>query len=287
MATSRRHFGRVRKLPSGRYQARYPGPDGVLRPAQDTFERKRDAELWLSAKQAEVARGEWLNPEAGRVTLRAYAESWVRERPRLRPRTVVLYEGLVKLHLAPGLGELSVSAVTAPRVRQWRRGLLDQGVGPVTVAKAYRLLRAILNTAVSDRLLAHNPCQIPGAGQEKSPERPIATMDQVFVIAANVPARSRLLVLLGCFNSLRWGELAALARRHVNVVTGTIVVERAVVELPDGSLVFGPPKSNAGTRVVTVPPAIMPELVAHLREFTQPEPDSLLFAGPRGGPLRR
>src|SRR6185436_7698005 len=137
--------------------------------------------------------------------------------------------------------------------RQWRRQLLDDGVGPVTVAKAYRLLRAVYNTAVADRLVAVNPCQIPGAGQEKSPERPIATLDQVLTIAAEVPARSRLLVLLACFNSLRWGELAALARRHIDTETRTVVVERAVVELSDGSLVFGPPKSDASVRVVTIP----------------------------------
>ena len=48
---------------------------------------------------------------------------------------------------------------------------LDTQVSPVTVAKAYRLLKAIFNTAVDDGLLRRNPCRIKGAGQEKSPER--------------------------------------------------------------------------------------------------------------------
>jgi integrase len=285
MPTRRRHFGRVRKLPSGRYQVRYPGPDGRLRTAPETFERKRDAELWLSRKEAEIAKGDWVNPDGGKVTVAAYSEAWVR--PGLRPKTVTLYEGLVKLHIGPTLGELALSAVTPQRIRRWRRELLDRGVGPVTVAKAYRLLRAILNTAVADRLIGTNPCQIPGAGQEKSPERPIATLDQVLAIAANVPERLRLLVLLACFNSLRWGELAGLARRHVQVDTGTMSVDPAMVELSDGSLVFGPPKSEASVRVVTIPAAIIPDLVGHLAEFTGPGPDDLLFVGPKGGPLRR
>ena len=287
MATKRRHFGRVRKLPSGRYQVRYPGPDGVLRPASTTFERKRDADLWLSAKEAEIARGEWLDPEAGKISLRQYGEAWIRERPKLRPKTIVLYEGLLRLHIVPALGKLTLAEISTPRLRKWRRDLLDAGVGPVTVAKAYRLLRSILNTAVSDRLIMKNPCQIPGAGLEKSAERPTATMEQVFTIAGAVPERYRVLVLLACFNSLRWGELAALARKHVDTVAGTVVVERSVVELPTAELVFGPPKSDASVRVVTVPQICLADVVRHLANFTGEGPDALLFVGPKGGPLRR
>jgi hypothetical protein len=47
--SGRRRFGRVRQLPSGRWQARYPGPDGQLRNAPETFAQKGDAERWLSA----------------------------------------------------------------------------------------------------------------------------------------------------------------------------------------------------------------------------------------------
>ncbi|MEV4640794.1 tyrosine-type recombinase/integrase [Actinoplanes sp. NPDC049548] len=287
MAAKRRHFGRVRKLPSGRWQARYPGPDGELRPADTTFERKRDAELWLSAKEAEIARGDWLNPAAGKVTLKEYGDSWIRERPKLRPKTVVLYEGLHRLHITPALGKLYLTDITTPRLRKWRRDLLDAGTGPVTVAKAYRLLRSMLNTAVSDRLINRNPCQIDGAGVEKSPERPIVTVDQVLTIAGAVPDRYRLLVLLACFNSLRWAELAALARQHVDTTDGTVTVERSVVELPTGELVFGPPKSAASVRIVTIPSVFVPDAVHHLKEFTGDRPDSLLFVGPLDGPLRR
>jgi integrase len=144
-----------------------------------------------------------------------------------------------------------------------------------------------LNTAVGDRLIGANPCRIAGAGQEKSPERPVASVAQVLTIAANVPARYRLLVLLACFTSLRWGELAGLARRCVDTVAGTIVVDRAVVELPDGRLVFGPPKSEASVRAVTVPKALIGDLHGHLAGFVGADGDSLLFLGPKGGVLRR
>ena len=60
-----RQFGNIRKLPSGRYQARYRGPDGQLRPAPVTFERKTDASRWLSLKETEISKGEWIAPEPG------------------------------------------------------------------------------------------------------------------------------------------------------------------------------------------------------------------------------
>jgi hypothetical protein len=84
------------------------------------------------------------------------------------------------------------------------------GVNAITVAKAYRLLRANLNTAVDDSLIRRNPCRITGAGQEKSPERPVLTVEQVYQLAAAIGARYQAFVLLATFASLRWGELAGL-----------------------------------------------------------------------------
>ena len=84
----KRRFGRVRRLRSGRWQARYPGPDGTDRPAPETFSTKGDAERWLSVKEAEIIKGEWINPDDGKISLADYAETWIEERPGLRPKTI-------------------------------------------------------------------------------------------------------------------------------------------------------------------------------------------------------
>lgn len=127
----------------------------------------------------------------------------------------------------------------------------------MTVAKAYRLLKAILNTAVGDGLIRRNPCQIKGAGQERSPERPVLTMRQVFDLADAFDSRHRTLVLLAVFCSLRWGELAALRRRHLDLASGTVRIQESMVELTDRSLVTGPGE------------------------------DALIFTGPKNAQLRR
>ena len=172
----RRRFGSIRRLPSGRYQARYPGPDGVDRPADDTFATKADAEDWLTLKEAEILEDDWIDPDAGNVFVPAYVETWIGENTALRPKTVKIYRGLLRSHIAPHLATVTVGEMTLARVRRWRKKLLDSGVSAITVAKAYRLLRAVFNTAVDDEMIKRNPCRIKGAGNEDSPERPVLTV---------------------------------------------------------------------------------------------------------------
>jgi hypothetical protein len=82
----RRRFGAIRRLPSGRYQARYPGPDGVDRPADDTFATRADGEDWLTLKEAEILEDDWIDPDAGNVFVPAYVETWIGKTPPCVPR---------------------------------------------------------------------------------------------------------------------------------------------------------------------------------------------------------
>ncbi|WP_298455290.1 site-specific integrase [uncultured Cellulomonas sp.] len=293
--TAKRRFGRVRRLPSGRYQARYLGPDGVDRPAPHTFERKADADRWLASVEQDLMQGDWTDPDAGRIPVGEYASRWVQERPGLRPKTRQLYEGLVRLHITPALGGYDLVSITPARVRTWRAGLVESGLGQSTVAKAYRLLRTIMGTAVEDRLIRANPCQLRGASVERTPERPTLTGNQVYTVADALPDHLRCLPLLATFCSLRWGELVAQARQDIVIETdlagsatgGWVHVRNAVVELADGSFVMGPPKTAAGRRVVAVPAVILPDVVDHLQRFAGEGAGSYVFVGKRGGLLRR
>lgn len=113
------------------------------------------------------------------------------------------------------------------------------------------------------------------------------TLSQVFDLADTIDPRYRALILLAVFCSLRWGELAALRRCHIDLVAGVLRVEASVAELTDGSLVTGPPKSAAARRLVSIPAAILPDVTAHLDRYTLPSHDNLVFTGPKNAPLRR
>lgn len=62
-------------------------------------------------------------------------------------------------------------------------GASGRGVGASTNAKAYRLLRSIMATAVDDEVILRNPCRIRGAGSEVASERPILNPAEVARLA--------------------------------------------------------------------------------------------------------
>ena len=211
-----------------------------------------------------------MDPDAGRALFGKYASDWIGERPGLRPKTTELYRYLLRRHLSPTFGIRPLAEIREPQVRRWRKDLLDAGVSVVTVAKAYRLLKAIFNTAADDGVIRRNPCRIKGAGQEKSAERPVLTVPRVYALAAATDERYRTLVLLAAFTSLRWGELAALRRADIDVQARTVRVVRQLNERDGGGFTFGPPKSEAGVRIVAIPELIMPGLAAHVMTFARP-----------------
>jgi integrase len=285
----------ARRAPGGPPQKAEPGADAgqrrrrrrLDRPAPHTFESKASADRWLTLQEAEIVRGDWIDPDAGRVNFGEYAATWIEERPGLRPKTIELYRYLLRHHLLPAFGATLVADIREPHVRRWRKERLDAGVSAVTVAKAYRLLKAIMNTAADDRLIRRNPCRIKGASVEKSPERPVLTVQQVFDLAETIDPRYKALVLLAVFGSMRWGELAALRRCDVDPEAGTVHVVRQLTELSGGRFAPGPPKSDAGKRVIVLPAAIMPVIRQHMSSLVKPDAAALVFTSPEGHPLRR
>ncbi|WP_206686273.1 tyrosine-type recombinase/integrase [Kribbella qitaiheensis] len=252
-----------------------------------TFATKTDAGRWLTLKEAEIARNQWIDPALAEVPLGDYARSWIRERPGLRPKTLVLYSGLLRNHIQPTLGGKPLGELTAPLLRNWRQDLLDGGLGPVTTAKAYRLLRSILSTAVEDRIIDSNPCYIKGAATERSPERPVLTVSEVYKVANGMHPRYRALVLLATFGSLRWGELAGLQRKHVDLVNGVVRVRQSVVELPTGELRISPPKSDAGRRTIYLDEFVMDDIRTHFDVYVESKSDGFVFTGAKRAQLRR
>src|SRR3954467_13943884 len=109
----------ARRLAGGKvvYDVRLPPPDG--RQYKRSFATKRDAELFEATDRTDRSRGGWVDPVAGRIPLGTSSWRWLRERSGLRPRTVELYEGLLRLHILPVLGETNLSALNTAAVRTW------------------------------------------------------------------------------------------------------------------------------------------------------------------------
>ena len=265
-----------------RYEVRLRGPDG--RERSRSFRTLRDAERYEREQRRSLDRGDWIDPRNATVTFDTYAHRWLRQRTDLRPRTVELYESLLRRHLVPEFGSLPVGKITPSIVRSWHSRLAGEYV--VTGAKAYRLLRGILTTAVADEVILRNPCIVKGAGQERSPERPMLSIAEVDALAAAMPEPWRIAIELAAWCHLRVGEVLGLERRDMDLLHARIKVERTAHEV-GGHLELGPPKTAAGLRTVSVPPHLLSILEHHLTAFVRPEPSSPLLVGEKGGRLGR
>lgn len=279
MARSRRGFGRVRQLPSGRWQAAYIGPDTRLHKAPRTYANEHDAEGWLSAERRKIDLDTWGSVErSDGVTLRAYAKRWLEQR-QLRARTKQHYESMLDRLILPDLGDMKLVKLNPARVREWHAALGN--THPTRNAHVYALLHAICATAVQDEVLDANPCRIRAAMTAKRKrEVEVLTPAQVDALAAAMPAELQASVVLAAWCGLRWGETSELRRKDVIVTAdaATLRVRRAVTYRA-GEFTVGEPKTAAGIRDVAVPPHILPMLKAHLKNHVGRPADSLLFPG--------
>lgn len=189
-------------------------------------------------------------------------------------------------------GRLSPAVLTA-----WAAAATSRGDQPLTpnvgapsrsgrtaAAHAYRVLRAVLSTAVQDGLLTHNPCQIPNAGVVRHRERSTASPEEVHALSAAMPRSLAAAVIVAAWSGLRYGELFALARRHFDADAGTLTVERALVCVPGEPIRFGPPKTARSRRTVHLPEFVRDVLATHAEEHVAAAPDALLFAN-AGAPV--
>jgi integrase len=271
-------FGHLEHLPSARWRARYSGPDGKRRSA--TFGTKADARAWLATQQADVVRKTWKAPEAGQRTVGDYAADYF-ARTDLRESTQALYRGLWDRHLKDVWNEAGVAEVTPQRVRVWH-AQASRTTGPTALAQSYRLLRSLLNVAVSDEVIHSNPCRIKAAGTPR-PSRPARslTTGEVLALSRAVPNRYAALVLVLAFGALRFGEATALRRQDVSPDGTLLTVERSV-RYQGGRWLVGEPKTDAGRRSVALPAQVASAVVGHLGSYVAAEPEALLF-GTRSG----
>jgi len=285
MGRDRRQFGRLRKLPSGRWQAAYTGPDTAVYSAPHTFAARLDAEAWLTDRRREIDRESWSPPgapAASAQTLAEYAGPWLAQRT-LKPRTRAHYDQILHNLILPAFGTATLPSITPAKVREWHAGMGTRT--PTLRAHAYALLRTVLGSAVADELLTVNPCTLRGAGSSKRVHKvKPATLAELAALVDAMPPKYKTMTLLAAWCGLRFGELVELRRKDVDSANGVLRVRRGVVWVHREAIV-GTPKSAAGIRDVAVPPHLMPAVKAHLAEHAEPGRDGLLFPATFGGHL--
>lgn len=177
----------------------------------------------------------------------------------------------MRLHMVELL-DMPIANITPPVIRAWHAKALRGNGGKTSISQSYRLMRSVFNVAVQDGAILRNPCQIPGAGAQRSPERSIATPAQVAQLVKATTPRFRAAVVLAAWCGLRRGEVYALRTSDVDLDAGVVRVTRNWVELLEEPTRFEKePKSDAGKRTVTIPPHVIPVLRTHATEFAGEE----------------
>ena len=291
---ARENWGSIRRLKSGRYQARARGSDGRLHPAKTpngrplTFPTKGEARAWLADRHSEANRGQTYSPTPRQPAALRFGEYVDRQwwpNQRLAPRTADHYRRMLDKHILPTFADVPLPDITSAMIRAWFGALLHGR--PTYRAQVYSLLRTVLNAAVADESITRNPCVIRGAGQaETAHDVPPATLAELAQMIAATPEPYRLMLLLAAWCGPRHGELAELRRKDINPDAGTLEIRRGVVFLPGGRREVRGPKTRAGKRTVAMPGWLAAAAAAHLATFVPDDPDALLFPDRDGQQMR-
>jgi integrase len=276
----RRPWGSVRRLPSGRYQARLP--DGSRAP--DTFPTRAEASRWLSLAEADLVRGTFVHPSLNaNVTVAEWLAEWRASHSlHKRPTTLVRDESAIRRHLVPRLGDIQLAKLRQTDVQAFVADLRRE-VGPGTTRSIYGVLRAALNAAVNAELLARSPAR--AIKLPPTPKTDVVTLRpaELHRLAAAPPDRWQPMVYVAGACGLRFSEVAGLRGGRVDLAHHQLqVIETA----PQVGGDRAEPKSAAGRRTVPVPELIAEILDAHVSRYgLAGEADALVFSAPRGGGL--
>ncbi len=269
---------------NGRYRARYQGPDRRWR--SRTFDRRIDAQRWLSNELVKLDRGEWVDPRAGRVLFASVAERWMAGRAALRETTRARDRSYLKSLVLPHLGDNPVGSVQPSDLEAWVADLVADGKAPATIQKAWQIASGVFRLAVRDRLIALSPARDVRLPKIERSEPTALTVDQVMRLADTIDPRYRALVLVGAFGGLRIGELAGLQLGDIDPLRSLVRVRRTASDVR-GRVIVGPPKTAKSIRMVVLPRSITDQLVEHVARLDKTGPDAWLFPAPEGGPIRR
>lgn len=272
----------ISKRDDGKYRARYREASGKEHARH--FGRKVDAQRWLDEVTAAVVTGAYVDPKAGKVTFRDYAEGW-RAKQMHRAGTVEHVERSLRLHVYPRIGDKPLASVLPSDVQALVKAMsLD--LSPATVGVVYRHTSAIFKAAVADRRIQSSPCvkvRLPKASRPRVEPLPTET---VVALAEVVPERYRAMVVLAAGTGMRQGEVFGLTVDRVDFLRRTLRVDRQLVGLSGRAPEFGPPKTEASVRTIPLPAVVVEALAAHLRAYPAGV-DGLIFTGSEGQRLRR
>ena len=250
------------------------------------FARRRDAEQFAHLIEVDRSQGSFVDPRLGKITVEEWFERWWPTVTNLRPTTRGRDEASFRNHVLPTFGSTPLSRVDRTSLREWVARLSDPddgGLAPATVSKAVQVFNKAMRAALEDRLISMNPVERLPLPKIEHEEMRFLTPDELRRLADTIDPRYRAFVLLAGYSGLRVGELLALRWGNVDMLRRQVTVIETLTDLA-GQLSFGPPKTRAALRTVTVPSFVAEELSRTVD--SPPDARHLVFTSPDGHPVR-
>ena len=210
--------------------AAYPGQQGKRH--IKSFERKKDAEDWLSSAQVEVKRGAH-TPDHGSATVAAASELWLADCvaiKRIAPGTLAGYRDHVQRYIVPRLGDKKLSRLRTSDITDFVRGVA-RDTSPKTARRLLYVLRSILKVAQKSGWVAQNVALSADPPPKQDDGKvgitmAIPTPEEVAQLLAGASPSFQPMLMAAVFTGMRWGELRALLWEDVHFDRGVIVVNR-------------------------------------------------------------
>ncbi|MGO9629513.1 MAG: tyrosine-type recombinase/integrase [Xanthobacteraceae bacterium] len=243
-----------------------------------TFEKKKQADAFATTAKVQVRHGIH-TADSESVTVAAAGKLWLAtaEKNELECATVDQYQQHLDLHIAPYLGRVKLSQLTAPMVREFE-DKLSHGTpalgsddnsprSPAMVRKIRGSLGSILADAQERGLVARNVVRELRSnrrrGKEGRAERrqkgklkvgvDIPTPDEIKRILGAASGRLRPLLMTAIFTGLRASELRGLRWDDVDLRRGELHVRQRA----DRYGVIGKPKSESAERAIPLGPQVL------------------------------
>lgn len=254
--------GSIDKRPNGKYRARWREYANGPQRAQH-FDRKGDAERFLTRIQHELLTGAYVDPNAGRVTFEKWTHTWL-ARQHWRASTRATHESHIRIHVLPVLGKRPLATIKRGDIESWMAGMK---LAPTTATTVRRIVGSIFRSAVEDGVIARSPMAGTRPPKRDIPPAKALRDEQVSAVLAATPDWYRAAVVLGVGAGLRQGEAAGLTVDRVDFLRRTVTIDRQLVTAIGTVPRFGPPKSDAGYRTIPVDQWVLDGLAAHLARF--------------------
>lgn len=277
---------RTKRLNNGKpaYLVRFRTVDGRERSKQ--FARRRDAEHFAHVVEVDRCQGSFVDPRLGKLTVGDWYEQWWPTVTHLRASTRARNEHSIVKHVLPTFGAVQLARVDRSSLREWVARMSDPddgGLAPATVTKNVQVFNKLMRAALEDRLITANPVERLPVPRIEREEMRFLTPAELSKLADAIDQRYRGFVLLAGYGGLRLGELLGLRWKHVDVRRRQVHVSETLAAVR-GQISFGPPKTRAAIRTVTLPGFVVDELAA-LRGSAV-DPLALVFTSPQGQPIR-